>query len=166
MPARAAMGGRVQYWMKGEPIQNFGDFLTEVLLERVFRGDAIEARCIHIIGSVVSDHYATVDADANAADAGRVVFWGCGLRNDRSLSKKLRANVEFLAVRGPLIERPLIYRTRFRSVIQMLLPALYQPKIAQKSLGKTVCVPHFSDTRCDDDLLVLSGCEALLRPDI
>ena len=163
---------RIKYWLKGEPIQNFGDFLTELLLEKLFVGNPVKARHIHLIGSVISDPYVDLKHDeavllGNALDVGKVIFWGCGLRSEHSLSRHLRANVDFLAVRGPLTQKALdLPDTIPIGDPGLLLPALYQPRVLIKFISKSVCVPHFSDRRSDCELLRLSGCDLLLRTNI
>lgn len=45
-----------------------------------------------------------------------------------------------------------------------LLPSLHLAKTNTTYAGKTVCVPHYSDTRSDEELICASGAEVILRP--
>lgn len=172
-PPRTLIDGydRVGYWLKGEPIQNFGDFIAELLLERLFTGEPIEARRIYIIGSVISDHYVSNEVAssqfAEGLNDGPVAFWGCGLRDEHSLSPSLRQTAQFLAVRGPLTRTALnLPDTIPLGDPGFLLPALHTANRSQSTHGKTICIPHFHDRRSDEEFLSISGCEILIRPNI
>ena len=49
------MPKNVRYWLEGGYTQNFGDFLSEFLMERLFYGVGLRAHDIRIIGSCIDD---------------------------------------------------------------------------------------------------------------
>ena len=71
------MTANVEHWLKGEDVQNFGDFLTELLMAELFYPLGVPARRIHLIGSVVSDLFVTESPADQPVEPG--VFWGWGL---------------------------------------------------------------------------------------
>jgi glycosyltransferase involved in cell wall biosynthesis len=161
----------VRYWLQGQPIQNFGDFLTEFFLERLFLPYGMKARAFHIIGSCMDDIFFDPPLKEGSIDtqeeyvARRVVFWGCGIRKPDSLGDENRQRSEILSVRGPLTRSAL----RLGDSIPLgdpafFLPALYKP--AALPPGKSVCVPHFKDQRSDAELIELSGCASIIRPNM
>jgi glycosyltransferase involved in cell wall biosynthesis len=161
----------VRYWLQGQPTQNFGDFLTELFLARLFLPYGMKARAFHIIGSCIDDIFfdqiikeGDVDTPQDFASR-RVIFWGCGIRKPGSLSEENRRRADILAVRGP----------RTRSALRLgdsiplgdpalFLPAIYKPVGAPS--GKSVCVPHFTDQRSDAEIIELSGCDSIIRPNL
>jgi hypothetical protein len=44
----------VEYWLKAEKIQNFGDYLTEFFMHELFYPIGMKARAIGIIGSAIA----------------------------------------------------------------------------------------------------------------
>lgn len=157
---------RIAYWRKGEPVQNFGDVLTELFTSHLFEGGAIQAKAIHLIGSVISDDWVYF-RQVGSTEVGKVVFWGCGLSDEQSLHALLRNRAEFRAVRGPLTRDALaLPLTTPLGDPGLLLPAIYTPRPAPRFANRSVCIPHFHDKRSDAELLVLSGCDAVLRPNI
>jgi len=151
----------VSYWRKGEPLQNFGDFISDFLVRHLFYPYRSNARAVHIIGSVISDQFASFDDDLP------VVFWGCGLREDHPLREDLRPRTEILSARGPLTVSAL----KAGGLMPIgdpgfLMPALYTSNRIEQLAGKSVCIPHFHDGRPDRKLLELSGCDLVLRPNI
>lgn len=157
------------YWLKGEPVQNFGDYLTELLVDRLFYGVGLPGNAVYIIGSTIDDGLLPPQpvADGEKSIPRATIFWGCGLRHERGLSDQGRERSRILAVRGPLSRSAL--KLGIRVPIgdpALLLPALYQPQIRPSLSGKKVLVPHFTDQRSDSELLSLSGCDVVLRPNI
>lgn len=157
-----------QYWLAGNRSQNFGDYLSEFFLNSLFYSTGFEASAIRIVGSCIDDGLLGPDRvlqwDGTTKQM-RTVFWGCGLRHEHSLSERCLEHVEILAVRGPLTRSAL----RLGLEVPMgdpglLLPALYQPTV--NSSAQTLLIPHFLDTRSDKELLALSGCDAVLRPNV
>ena len=161
----------VRYWMQGEGIQNFGDFLSEYLLRNLFFSQPSQGRELRIIGSCIDDWFVEpvpLSPGGGALDGTGPIFWGCGLRKVDGLSPERRGSVEILSVRGPLTRSAL----RLGNTVPigdpaLLLPALHRAAgLWQRSGGSTLIVPHFHDKRGDADLLALTGCAAVLRPNI
>ena len=131
----------------------------------------MKARAFHITGSCIDDIFFDTPIKEGDIDtpqdyqARRVVFWGCGIRKPGCLSEENRRRAEILAVRGPLTRSAL----RLGDSIPLgdpafFLPALYKP--AGVPSGKSVCVPHFTDQRSDAEIIELSGCDSILRPNL
>ena len=95
----------IEYWLRGNLEQNFGDFLTPLFVERLFQPIAISDRSDRLIGSVVADFI--IRDTPGATPVHPLVFWGCGLRDEASLTPAWRASAEILAVRGPLSQAAL-----------------------------------------------------------
>ncbi len=158
----------INYWLKGLPIQNFGDFLSEYFLRTLFLPVGLPGRAIYLIGSVIADTFLPPpNGSAECLPDQRTVFWGCGARGDSLLSNANRREIEVLSVRGPLSRSAL----RLDDTIPMgdpglLLPALHTAATRSDGLGRLLLVPHFSEARTDAELLTMTGCEAVLRPNI
>ncbi len=158
----------VRYWMKGEGVQNFGDFLSDYLLRHLFFTQPSQGRDLRIIGSCIDDWYVPQPSDVGAASGLGPIFWGCGLRQEDGLSPDRRASVEILAVRGPLTRSAL----RLGSSVPigdpaLLLPALHRPTdLSRRDACPALIVPHFHEKRSDAELLARTGCSAVLRPNI
>jgi GT2 family glycosyltransferase/glycosyltransferase involved in cell wall biosynthesis len=157
-----------EYWLDGEKVQNFGDFLSEFFMQKLFYSAGLQAGSVRIVGSCMDDGLlGDCDSESNSRQKPRTIYWGCGLRHKESLSERNREFVDILAVRGPLSRSAL----RLGKEIPMgdpglLLPALYTPNSLSGVQGERILVPHFQDERTDDELLGLSGCSAVLRPNI
>jgi GT2 family glycosyltransferase len=164
------MPSNVTYWLQGRSVQNLGDFLSEFLRTHLFYGEGLAASKIRIIGSCIDDMFVERPRE-NGEDCGsleqKVIFWGCGLRQEGGLCDANRETVEILSVRGPLTRSAL----RLGMTVPfgdpgLLLPALYQPGPSAVTRSAAILVPHFHDHRADDELLQLSGCDQVLRPNI
>ena len=156
----------VAYWMQGGAVQNFGDFLSKYFTQNLFFAQSDLGQSLRIIGSCIDDAFVP---PANQRDPDRQpVFWGCGLRTEDGLSLDRREGVEFLAVRGPLSRSAL----RLGNAVPigdpgLLMPALHKAARAlREPTGASLLVPHFHDRRPDSELLAISGCDAILRPNI
>jgi hypothetical protein len=44
-----------KYWLDGEPIQNFGDFLSDFFMQKLFYSAGMQADSIRIVGSCMDD---------------------------------------------------------------------------------------------------------------
>lgn len=151
----------VSYWRKNEPIQNFGDFISEFLTQHLFYPYRADVRAVHIIGSVIHEMFVP------EGDGPRILFWGCGFRDGQALDQTIKRNIDVLSVRGHLSASALggdaclpVGDPGF------LLPALYSPTLSVRTAGKNVCVPHFHERATDCELLAASGCDVVLRPNI
>jgi hypothetical protein len=159
---------KVDYWLKDQSEQNFGDSLTDFFLEEVFMGDAIQVPACRIIGSTIADFIVEQDLGPPGPEYnGPLVFWGAGLRDVNSLSPRAQARCIFAGVRGPLTRARLglAPSTPIGDPAHML-PALYQPRPSLNFQSKSICIPHFHDRRGDEVLLAISKAEAVLRPNI
>jgi len=156
----------VVYWLKGESIQNFGDFLAAFLMHRLFMPELVPAAAIYLSGSAIADFTLMPEAAPDTVPpSGRVIYWGCGLRSEASLPDSYRSATDILAVRGPLSRSAL----RLGDAVPigdpgLLLPLLHRaPDAAPRG---AVLVPHFHEPRPDEALLELSGCDRVLRPNL
>jgi hypothetical protein len=156
--------------LKGEPIQNFGDYLSLLLLRDLFFPTEVQATSIRLIGSTLDDHVIPLDTKwriTKASPKTPVVFWGCGVREPGGLNDGYREVVKILGARGPLSVADLkLAPSTPLGDSALLLPYFYKPRDVPEFKGKTLCIPHFHDHRPDPELLALSGCERVLRPNI
>jgi GT2 family glycosyltransferase/glycosyltransferase involved in cell wall biosynthesis len=153
----------IRYWKQGEHLQNFGDFLSQYFQKHLFFAQPARGQVLHVIGSCIDDFFVPMpDGETEPP-----VFWGCGLRTQTGLSEDRFALAEILAVRGPLTRSAL----RLGDSVPMgdpglLLPALYTPALRDRPASRALLVPHFHDKRADIELLGISGCDDVLRPNL
>lgn len=150
------------HWLKHEPTQNFGDFLTGFLIDQLFERRPSPDMVLRVIGSCLSDDFVP-----SGLEDGQAVFWGCGARDAAGMSDAVRARVEILSVRGPLTRSAL----RLGQSVPLgdpglLLPLLHRAARSHGPDAPALLVPHFHDRRSDDELLAASGCDAVLRPNL
>jgi hypothetical protein len=161
--------GKVDYWLKGAAEQNFGDFLSAYLRDRIFLPIGMRAGQYRLIGSTIADFIvkeAPAPADADPLDR-RVAFWGCGMRDPTSLTPAWRAQAIICGVRGPLSRDALGLPSNIPMVDPgLLMPALYSPAPSPQTAGRSVAVPHFHDRRDSALLLGLAGADLLMRPNL
>jgi hypothetical protein len=159
------MFDRVEYWLKDQSTQNFGDSLSRVLMDRLFLPAGFGSGVVHVIGSVVDDSYVRVAQEVRPDTV--PVFWTCGIRTPNGLSESNRRRVKILAVRGPVSAAGLGVEGQVPTGDSaLILPAIYQPARAPSYEGRSICIPHFCDTRSDSELLAISNCDAVVRPNI
>ena len=168
---------RLSYWLKGQEEQNFGDLLSELLLEsfRETRGrspgrltPAHDFDVVHLIGSVISDHHIASDlAHARAMPEQPIVFWGCGLRAGKPPRRALARHCRFLGVRGPL-SRDILKLPADTPCVDpgLLAPILRRARRASRRATVSLCVPHFLEPRDDADLLDQTKADRIARPNI
>jgi len=165
------------YWLKNQPIQNFGDMLSEILFAAlkkrfVFEWSRVSAckkyDVVHLIGSCISNYHIAKDLEYVRGVGGkRIAFWGCGLRSDEEPRPDLLAHCAFLGVRGPLTRDVLgLKKNTPIGDPGLLIPSVYTPRPSKTFGHKTICVPHFLDKKSDEALLAMSGCQAILRPNL
>lgn len=155
----------VDYWLKDQPVQNFGDSLSRILIDKLFLPIGHKHIPIRIIGSCLDDWFIEQALEKNRLC--KPIFWGCGIRERGGLSPLGRKSAEITAVRGPISafeisdsgDTPI-------GDPSLLLPFVYQPSCSLELVGKSICIPHFHDSRTDEDVLALSGCDAVVRPNI
>lgn len=171
----ATQNPNLKVWSQDTHTWNFGDVLALVLAERLFYDFDSSNSEFRIIGSVISDGLVPQREPQlmgqvpnwKGREDCRVVYWGCGIREPGDFADENYAKVDFLAVRGPVSASSLRLGS---SVPQgepaLLLPALYRPKRTPLSSGKSICIPHYNDSRPDEYFLQESGCDLVLRPSI
>jgi hypothetical protein len=160
---------RLAYWLKGEKLQNFGDYLGEFLAETLFVVFD-EASELRLSGSVIDDGLIPpnlAQQDQFDRSQRRVSFWGCGIRTRGGFLLANKAYVDIFAVRGPISASDLrLGQTIPTGDPALLLPALYTPKSCPQFEGRAVCIPHINDLRSDEELLALGKGDAILRTEI
>lgn len=167
-PARTASDPRIRHWMKGEPRQNFGDYLSELFAVRMLRHPKVEADLYHFVGSVIDDKFVSGGLRrATGTSEGTVAFWGCGVRSERGLSPEARRHARFFGVRGP-ISRDVLGLPQDTPLGDpgLLLPLIHSPNAEVDTKGRAICIPHVFDEREDTELLALSGAEMVVRPTV
>jgi hypothetical protein len=157
-----------RYWRQDIPRekQNFGDYLTELLLDRLFVNPVFPADAYHLLGSVISQHWIEHSLWSVEADAGLVAFWLCGLRDAQGLAPEAKDRARFFGVRGPLTRDALgLAQDTVLGDPGLLVPIIYpvrRPSVARGSL----CIPHFNDPISDEAALATTGAESVARPAI
>jgi len=168
---------RITYWLKGHAIQNFGDMLSEKLFDGLKRRSLVnwmqgrmigDYDVVHLIGSCISNYHIAKDLEyVRGAGGKRIAFWGCGLRSNEPLRPDLMAHCMFLGVRGPLTRDVLgLPKNVALGDPGLLMPSVYTPTLCEAFADKTICVPHFLEIKSDDDLLAMSRCQMILRPNL
>jgi GT2 family glycosyltransferase len=162
---------QVVYWRHSDEVQNFGDYLTDYLLDRLFLHTARRPGEVRLIGSMLADFFVSeslaVPTLLQGQEGPRLITWGGGVRETGGLSKEARARMQILSVRGPVSASELGLGAGIpQGDPGLLLPALYTPGQDPRFLGRRVCVPHFHDSRTDAEIMAVTGCEAVLRPGI
>jgi hypothetical protein len=101
-----AVVDQVVYWRQSEEVQNFGDHLTDYLLDRLFLRTARRPGEVRLIGSVLADFIVSeplaVPTLLQGQEGPRLISWGGGVRETGGLSKEARARMQVLSVRGPV----------------------------------------------------------------
>lgn len=165
------MTNRVFYWRQDQPLGNFGDALTVLLLDRLFEPDGpFDDVDLHLIGSVITKHRISNVIEAGLARNDRdskAVFWGCGKKDALPLSRAAQRRCIFLAVRGPMTRDALgLAPSTPMGDSALLLPRIYQPGVDTSTAGKVLWVPH---THSEDPTAAeLEGCDDFIvrRPEI
>ncbi|HSB24880.1 MAG TPA: hypothetical protein VLE94_17405 [Burkholderiaceae bacterium] len=159
---------RIRYFVKGEPLQNFGDYLPELLAKTFFLHPRVDADVYRVIGSVIEPEWIRRDLRRNVGvERGCVAFWGCGKRDATPLDARTRALCRFFGARGPLTRDALgLPADTVLGDPGLLTPLMHHPSQAPDTAGRSVCIPHIQDTRGDAELLALSGADVVLRPQV
>jgi hypothetical protein len=156
--------GEIHYWLQEESSKNFGDYLTEYILKKIFRSEYCAIDSLHLIGSVIGPHY--IDNYIGDGEKKRVAFWCCGLRNDEGLNLPQKNNCYFLGVRGPLTLRALqLHPSTAIGDPGLLLPTVFNCN-ELKNNGDKLLIPHILDDRGNKELINITGCNQILRPKI
>lgn len=159
---------RIQYFVKGAAVQNFGDYLPELLAKEFFLHPRIDADLYRLIGSVIESSWVLRDLRHHVGTrSGRIAYWGCGMRDERPLDARARSMCSFFGVRGPrtceLLGLP---ESTVLGDPGLLAPLFHVPAPAPATAGRVICIPHIHDPKSDAELLAISGAEAVLRPQI
>ena len=163
MPRRS----QIWHWRQEDEVKNFGDYLADFLSQEMFEPISWHDGPVHVIGSVIADFLVP---DTDLTEDGRlrpkVVFWGCGARDEDGLSEDRMERATILAVRGPKTASVLkLGAAKPQGDIALFLPALYEPRRIGLTAGKSVCIPHFWDRRPDSEFAD-AGCDVVLRTNI
>lgn len=162
------MRSPVTYWKQGEPVQNFGDFLTEIFIQRVQAPGPARYPRLRLVGSVISARDIRTDLHAiRETPHGLLGYWGCGQRDEFIIEPELRARCRFHGVRGPLTrERLGLPVNTPLGDSALLIPILYRPRLVPELVGRILCMPHFHDASTDRTILQNSGADLILRPNL
>ena len=158
---------QIWHWRQDDEIKNFGDYLADFLTHEMFEPISWHEGPVHVIGSVIADFLVPEsDVTPEGMPQPKVVFWGCGARDENGLSEDRMDRATILAVRGPKTASVLkLGAAKPQGDIAFFLPALYKPKRSRLTAGKSVCIPHFWDRRPDADFDD-AGCGVVLRTNI
>jgi hypothetical protein len=157
---------RIIHWRQGEPEQNFGDFFTELMAQEVFLFPRVDSDIYRIVGSCISEWMIWDDLlKLGRQDNGRISYWGCGLRDETPIHPNVVERCRFHGVRGPLsrdvlglpLDTPLMDPG-------LLAPLIHTPRPVPRASGRVLCMPHIADPKGDDELLKMSGAQAVVRP--
>ena len=167
-PGKKEGAPRIIWWLKGEPRQNFGNYLTDFLWKSLGGDIRVRGDAYRLIGSTICDGIILGDLQALGKwDNGRVVFWCCGTRDETPPQPEFLERSVFCGVRGPLSRDALkLPASTVLGDPALVLPLLYKPKPSERTNGKTVCVPHFHDRKSDEDLLARTKADVIVRPAI
>ena len=155
----------VRYWLQEVPDkpQNFGDYLTEMLLDRLFVLPVYPADAYHLIGSVITESQMRRDLKALGipADTGLVAFWGCGLRDAQPLSPWAMKHARFFGVRGPLSRDGLgLPQDTVLGDPGLLVPLLHS--VPRRRRG-VLCIVHMLDPKPDAEIQRETGADRVVR---
>lgn len=159
---------RIQYFVKGASVQNFGDYLPELLAKEFFLHPRVDADLYRLIGSVIESSWVLRDLRHHVGTtSGRIAYWGCGMRDERPLDARARSMCSFFGVRGPRTREVLgLPESTVLGDPGLLAPLFHVPAPAPATAGRVVCIPHIHDPKSDAELLAISGAEVVLRPQI
>ena len=157
---------RIRYFVKGAPVQNFGDYLPELLAKAFFLHPRVDADVYRLIGSVIESDWIRRDLRRSVGiERGVVAFWGCGKRDATPLPARTQSMCRFFGVRGPLTRDALgLPADTVLGDPGLLAPLMHTPAPAPDTAGRSICIPHFDDTKSDAELLAISGADRVLRP--
>lgn len=163
---------RLTYFVKHQSYQNFGDYLPELFSKYILKYPIVQADLYYFVGSVIDEVWIRRALRQNRGlPSGKVAFWGCGKRDERPLPPRARALCDFYGVRGPLTRDALDLPAETPlGDTGFLTPLIYfsHPKKAQtlSNPENTICIPHVSERKSDEELLKMSGCASVVRPRI
>jgi hypothetical protein len=168
--AEADIDPRIQWWLKGEAHQNFGDALTPYLAtELLTRKPVVEGTLYYLMGSAVEYWVikSLLEQPTPDGSEAHIVFWGCGLRDVHPPTPEQLAHVTLCGVRGPLSRHYL--KLDSDAPIgdpALLLPAVYTPLMDASLADKTICIPHINEPMSDEELRLATNADIVIRPQI
>ncbi len=166
-PPRSKRVG-VYYWLQDQPHKNFGDYISEWLLEHVFDRPRGSFETTFLIGSIIADWAIEgMRSKTLPSSTPSLAFWGCGLRDPvRPLPDNLQS-CRFFGARGPLT-RDIVGLAGSEPIGDpgLTLRAFYTPRPSHKTAGKTVCIPHINEPKSAANVLAQTGCDLVLSPKI
>lgn len=167
-PGIRELDPRINYFVKGAPKQNFGDFLAPILAKELMLHPRTEADIYRLVGSIIDTDWILRDLRHTiGSQSGHVVFWCCGMRTSVALDPKVQAMCTFFGARGPLTRDRLgLPGNTVLGDPGLLAPLFHSPAMVPGFDGRTICIPHIHDAKQDSELLDLSGADLVLRPEI
>jgi hypothetical protein len=159
---------RINYFVKGAPTQNFGDYLPQILAKEFMLHPRVEADIYRLVGSVIESSWILRDLRHTiGSQNGRIAFWCCGMRTNVPLNPKVQAMCLFFGARGPLT-RDLLNLPEHTALGDpgLLAPLFHAPSNAPQYENRAVCIPHIHDVKSEAELLQISGADFVLRPEI
>lgn len=159
---------RINYFVKGAPTQNFGDYLATILAKEFMLHPRIEADIYRLVGSTIDTDWIMRDLRHTiGVHRGQIAFWCNGMRSNERLDPKVQAMCSFFGARGPLT-RDLLNLPENTPLGDpgLLAPLFHTPSKLQKYENRSVCIPHIHDTKSDAELLRISDADLVLRPEI
>ena len=161
------------YWLKDSPRQNFGDFLSEFLYDALaYRSSPHDALCtprhgfqkLHMIGSVISEWHINADlAELDTGQSRSIGFWGCGMRDEKTIGPELMRRCVFMGVRGALSRDCLGLPSDTPTCDPgLLLPLLYRPRKSESYSGLSICMPHFNEKLSCHALMELTEADRIV----
>jgi hypothetical protein len=159
---------RINYFVKGAPTQNFGDYLPQILAKEFMLHPRVEADIYRLVGSVIDSTWILRDLRHTiGSQRGHIAFWCCGMRTNVPLDPKVQAMCSFFGVRGPLTRD--LLKLPENTVLGdpgLLAPLFHTPSKVPRYENRAVCIPHIQDIKPDAELLEMSGADLVLRPEI
>lgn len=153
---------RVLYWTRGEAVRNFGDFLTELLLDRALITPIVQSARYRLVGSALDRFVLGQDLAPLGPDE-HVACWGCGARDDSGLPPDTISRVRLFGVRGPLSRAALgLPDDTPLGDPGLLLPLFHEP--VRGIPDGALCVPHFFEPLTPEQLIEQTGADRVLSP--
>lgn len=155
-----AMDERIKYWTKDDPIRNFGDDLSRLLSDKILLSPLVPSDIYHLIGSVINRHNVFRDLTSIDGDEKKITFWCCGARDETDLEEWQHQHCNFRGARGPLTREVLkLPPNTPMGDPALLVPLIHEPRIIEIFRGRSVCVPHLTQSIAPDRLLTMSGAD-------
>jgi tetratricopeptide (TPR) repeat protein len=156
----------VLYWAPTPETRNFGDYISDLFLEKVLVSPRIRASRYRFVGSIIDND--NIERDLQAVeDGGDIAYWGCGARDAIPIREDLRRRCRFHGVRGPLTRE--LLRLPDDTPLGdpgLLLPLIHSAPPPEARRGGSICAPHIFEPMSDEALLKSTGVDRIVRPEI